>query len=161
MSTSNSSSDNLNLGIDAYAGDEMSTADLLLNLEGCRVDRFVEGTGEHAGTALMTVLLPTGEGLGVQVSMEIDTSCAEIHPLARQRDDGSWEVTPTTERWTLSTLEEPCPNCQIIGVVQKEIMDPDNARVVVILESEIQESPYAVDVHIDDTGGTEFYEMEM
>ena len=161
MSTSTSSPDDLELGIDAYAGDETPTADLLLNLEGCRVHRFAKGTGKHAGTALMAVELPTGEGLGVQVEMKADAPYAEIHPSASRQDDGSWEFDATTEWWTLDTLERPCPDCQIIGVVQKQIMDPANARVAVILQSVLHDSPYALDIHIDATGGTEFFELEV
>ncbi|MDT3437816.1 hypothetical protein [Haloarcula sp. 1CSR25-25] len=161
MSTKNTATQDLELGIDAYAGDETSTADLLLNLEGRAVHRFTEGTGKHAGTALMAVELPTGEGLGVQVSMDVDTSQAEVHPIASQQHDGSWVVDPTTEKWTLDSLEEPCPESQIIGVAQKDIMDPDNARVAVILESYLHDSPYALDIHINDSGGTEFFEIEL
>ncbi|RLM94391.1 hypothetical protein D3D01_16135 [Haloarcula sp. Atlit-7R] len=107
----------------------------------------------------MAVELPTGDGVGVQISMEVDTSQVRVHPIASQQDDGSWVVDPTTEKWALSSLDKPCPECEIIEVVQKDIMDPENARVVIILKSKIHESPFAIDIHINDRGGTEFFEI--
>ncbi|WP_302083239.1 hypothetical protein [Salinibaculum rarum] len=159
MSTNNISP-NLDLGLDAYASDDTNTADLLKNLEGCRVHRFSEGTGEHAGTALMIVELADDAGLGVQVSMEVDTSYASIHPNARQQPDGSWAVDDIDERRTLDELESPCPNCRIVEVVQKDIMDPENARVLAILDP-VGDNPYALDIHIDEDGGTEFFETKL
>lgn len=161
MNASNTESTSTELGIEAYENTATPSADLLLNLEGQRVHRFAEGTGEHAGTALMAVELPTGEGLGVQISMEEDTSNVPVHPDAYQVDSGDWRVSSDTERWSLDTLESPCPDCQIVNVVQKDIMDPDNARVLIILESDIQHQAYGLDIHIGDDGGTEFFELSV
>lgn len=158
-----SAKDNRNgatLGIEAYASDDTPAADLLKNLEGCRVHRFSEGTGVHAGTALMAVELPDGDGLGVQVSMEEDTSDVEVHPDIQQNSDGGWSAEPDTEYRTLDKIEEPCPNCRIIEVVQRDIMDPENARVLAIIQPESGE-PYAIDIHLDESGGTEFFGVEL
>lgn len=161
MNANNSSTHDLELGIDAYGGSETSTADLFQNLKGCTVHRFAEGTDEHAGTAMMVVELPTGEGLGVQVSMEAETSHTHIHPSASQQGEDSWAVNPDTERLTLTAIEEPCPDCTIVGVASQDIMIPDDARVAVILDSDLRDEPYALDIHIGESGGTEFFEVEL
>ena len=146
------------LGLRAYATDEHSNADLLKNLEGRRVHRLSEGTAEHAGTALMAVELSDDEMLGVQVSMAVDTSSIEVYPDVRERDEGSWVCDSFTERWSLDRIEEPCPDCEIVAVLERNIMDPETAEVLAVLDAGDQE-PFAITIHHDEYGRTEFFEL--
>lgn len=146
------------LGTSAYADSSTNKADLFKNLEGCNVHRFSPGTEEHAGTALMVTELPTNEGLGVQVSMDTDGEHIPIYPANESSTGWTIEETPVTS--TLDKLERACPNLTIKEVVHHNIMDPDTARVVAILESP-SDDPYALDIHIDDRGGTEFFEVPL
>lgn len=145
------------LGLQAYGSDEYSNGDLLKNLEDRHVDRFAEGTEEHAGTALMGIELHDGM-LGVQVSMEVDSSYIRVYPEVRQKDDGSWLCESLIERRRLNEIEELCPDCEIVEVVQNNIMDPDEAEVLFILNSEGVD-PFAINMHLDENGQTEFFEL--
>lgn len=147
-----------NLGLRAYATDEYSNADLLKNLEGRRVHRFSEGTGEHAGTALMAVELSDDEMLGVQVTMAVDSSSMEVYPDVRERDDGSWVCDSFTECWSLDRIEEACPDCEIVAVLERNIMDPETAEVLVVLDAAGQE-PFAINIYHDEQGRTELFEL--
>lgn len=146
------------LGLDAYADDSTDAADLLLNLEGCTVHRFSPGTGEHAGTALMVVELPTGEGLGMQVTMNPDGE--HIHTFSVTQRGGTWQADEMPTTRTLDDIETDCPDLTIHEVVHHDIMDPDNARVVAILDAPGTD-PYGIDIHIHDDGGTEFFEVDL
>ncbi len=148
-----------NLGIDAYAnpGPDIDNADLLQNLEGCRVHRFSPGTGEHAGTALMVVELPTGEGLGVQIEMDTLNDRIPVVPCSKG-DDGTWETNGVTEYREHASVEDN--TFEVIEVTHHKIMDPDEARVLVILASN-EHSPFAVDIYLHDDGGTDFFEVSL
>ncbi len=147
----------LDLGLDAYAADEVPNADLLQNLVGRQVDRFAEGTGEHAGTALMAVELSEGEELGVQVSMAVDTSEMTVYPSVRDRGDGDWVCESYREQRSLGRIVDLCP-LQIVGVAERNIMDAENAEVLAIVDADGTE-PFAVNIYHDDQGRTEFFEL--
>lgn len=148
----------LDLGLEAYATGEHSNGELLQNLVGRRVDRFSEGTGEHAGTALMAVELSADEMLGVQVEMSPVTSEMDVYPDVRQRDDGSWVCESFVEWRSLDRIEDLCPDCEIVDVAQRNIMDADDAEVLAILDAEGAE-PFAINIYHDDRGRTEFFEL--
>lgn len=144
------------LGTAAYADPRSNNADLLENLEGCTVHRFSPGTKEHAGTALMVTKLPTGDGLGVQVSMNED---GEHIPTYTGTHDDNWAIEPMPTIKTLTELEADCPNLTIREVTHKNIMNPDTARLVAILDN--GNDYYALDIHLDETGSTEFFEVPL
>lgn len=147
----------LDLGLEAYAGDDVSNADLLQNLVGRQVDRFAEGTGEHAGTALMAVELSKGDELGVQVSMAVETSEMTVYPNVRERSDDDWVCESYREQRSLGRIKELCP-LQIVGVAERNIMDPDEAEVIAIVDADDTE-PFAINIYHDDQGRTEFFEL--
>jgi len=96
--------------------------------------------------------------LGVQVTMAVDTSSMEVYPDVRERDDSSWVCDSFTERWSLGRIEEPCPDCEIVAVLERNIMDPETAEVLAVLDAAGQE-PFAVNIHHDECGRTEFFEL--
>jgi hypothetical protein len=147
-----------NLGIDAYSDPTTDTSDLLKNLDGCTVHRISAGVEEHAGTALLVVELPTGEGLGVQVSMDPDGN--HISTYSVTRGSGELEIDPEPTVRTLSELETGFPEVSIEEVAHHNIMDPDTARVVLVLSAPSVE-PYALDMHIHGDRGTEFFEVPL
>lgn len=147
------------LGVDAYADPDSNNGELLKNLEGCNVHRFTPGTEEHAGTALMVVELPTNEGLGVQIEMDTDAGEIPTYECTRS-SDGQWSANRTADYRDRGTIEEACPDLEILEVVYHNIMDPDTARVVVILGSD-DVSPFGVDIHLHEDGGTDFFEVSI
>lgn len=147
-----------NLGVDAYADPDSNNGDLLKNLEGCRVHRFSPGTGEHAGTALMIVELSTGDGLGVQVEMDTLNDRIPVYPCT-QSDDGTWTAESLADYRDHDAIETECPDLEIIEVTQHNIMGPETARVLVILDSDTQK-PFGIDIYLHDDG-TDFFEIEL
>jgi len=83
----------------------------------------------------MAVELSDDEMLGVQVTMAVDTSSMEVYPDVRERDDSSWVCDSFTERWSLGRIEEPCPDCEIVAVLERNIMDPETAEVLAVLDA--------------------------
>jgi hypothetical protein len=154
------------LGIEAYADSTVSNADLLKNLEGQPVHRFSEGTEEHAGTALMVIELPDGNGLGMQVEMENDAPYVNVYP-APQEDTSGWTVDADTERKHIDELEEPCPDCEIVEIVERNLtpvqagdLPPSQAELYVILDPN-DGNQYALSFHVLEDGAVNYFGVDL
>lgn len=145
------------LGLEAYSRDEPNVADLLQNLEGCRVHGVAPGTGEHAGTGLLKVELPTGEGLGLQIPMDTDEQT--IPTRTATQTDTTWEVEATPSHTPLDRFEANTPDTHILEVVHHNIMDPETAEVVLILSLDI-DNTVGVNLHLVN-GGVEFFSVSV
>lgn len=143
------------LGTEAYSNSDLNNGKLLNNLEGCEVHDFIAGTEEHEGTALMVVELPTGEGLGVQVSMNPDGVHIPVYDILDYEEK---VISDETKSRVLELLSEDCP-IRIDCVGQYNIMDAESARVLFILEQAHEK--FAIDLHLHDDGGTDFFEIEL
>ena len=146
------------LGKQAYAAgsDSPTTVELLKNLEGQPIHRLTKGTGEHAGTALAAVELPTGEGLGLQVCIHKSTDELFIYPNVTQTEDGLSGDRQTVE--PIDDIEDLCPDCYISEVAHKDIMTPSEAKAFLVLSSEDRETQFALELFLDD-GGLNFFDV--
>lgn len=143
------------LGLDAYASDDPNAADLMKNLEGCAVHGVIPGTGEHAGTGLLKIELPTGEGLGIQIPMDSAAKTIPMHEATLQNE--TWHVSPESVQKPHTTLNGSTSDCTILEVVHHNLMDPETAEVVLILDFQTG-STLAVNIHLVD-GGAEFFSV--
>jgi hypothetical protein len=145
------------LGLDAYASTDPNAADLLKNLEGCAVHGITPGTAEHAGTGLLKVELPTGEGLGLQIPMNTDEQTVPTRQATQE--DETWQVSPTPIEKPLRDFQVNAPDIKILEVVHHNIMDPETAEVVLILELATGET-LALNLNLVD-GGAEFFSVAL
>jgi hypothetical protein len=145
------------LGLDAYASADPNAADLMKNLEGCAVHGVTPGTEEHAGTGLLKVELPTGEGLGLQIPMDTDEHTIPMRRATLQNE--TWQVSPEEVQKPVDTLGVNAPDITILEVAHHNIMDPKTAEVVLILDLK-GGSPFAVNIHLVD-GGAEFFSIAL
>lgn len=154
--TSEHQQNGVSLGQEAYAAtsDSPTTVELLQNLEGQPIHRLTEGTGEHAGTALAAVELPTGEGLGLQVCMHESTDELFIYPNVTETEDGLSGNHQTVE--PIDDIEDLCPDCYISEIAHKDIMTPPEAKAFLVLCSEDGETQFALELFLDD-GGLNFF----
>ncbi len=89
--------------------------------------------------------------------MAVNTSEMTVYPNVRDRGDGDWVCESYREQRSLGRIKELCP-LDIVDVVQRNIMDPDEAEVLAIVDTDGTE-PFAINIYHDDQGRTEFFEL--
>jgi len=148
------------LGLRAYATDEHSNGDLRREPRRAPRPPVLGGYSRtrRDGPRWRSSFRTTRCSADLQVTMAVDTSSMEVYPDVRERDDSSWVCDSFTERWSLGRIEEPCPDCEIVAVLERNIMDPETAEVLAVLDAAGQE-PFAVNIHHDECGRTEFFEL--
>jgi len=157
---SKSQRSNTELGQKAYAADSNSpsTTELLQNLEGQPVHRLSEGTGEHAGTALIAIELPTGEGLGLQVCMDKKTDELFCYPDVVETEDGL--SGGRREKESIDAIENLCPDLTVSEVAHKDIMSPAEAQAFLVLNPDEREDQFALELFLDD-GKLNFFAVDV